>query len=452
MSVSSRALLLSSLCLLAATTGCSLLDFSSGSSGGKPSVTSFATTVVIGDSLSAGFQNGSLLDTQQPNGWASLVATQAKFKLDLPLIAPPGVPAVLELVSVGPPAVTKQASGTSSGRDDTGLQPYDLAVPGHKLNDLINAAPTAAPITQEDIITDLVLGFPLGNSKTQLDEAIDLKPTALFLWIGSNDALDADSSGSPSSMTDVATFTTQYTQLLTTLRAKTKATLIVANIPDITAIPYLTPADTVIAEFAAATGLSTAQAGTALGIQSGDLVNATGLGQAQNAADALKNGKTPTPLSDSGFLNAAEITQIQATIGQYNAVIQTQVSAVGGTLVDMHAFFQNLDLNGVTLNGYKATTGFLGGLFSLDGDHPTNTGYALIANQFIDTMNASLKTTIADVDAAAIAKTDPLFGPNIKPSGSSISIPLAAARRTDKLIRAARNRPCRACLNLQSSP
>ena len=49
----------------------------------------FKTTVFIGDSLTAGYQNGSLLDTQQPNGYANLVAQQAKFSLALPLIAPP---------------------------------------------------------------------------------------------------------------------------------------------------------------------------------------------------------------------------------------------------------------------------------------------------------------------------------------------------------------------------
>jgi len=38
--------------------------------------------VVVGDSLSAGFQSDSLLDTAQPHGWASLVAAQA----DEPLI------------------------------------------------------------------------------------------------------------------------------------------------------------------------------------------------------------------------------------------------------------------------------------------------------------------------------------------------------------------------------
>src|SRR5712691_7987587 len=48
--------------------------------------------VVVGDSLSAGFQNGSLLDSQQPHGYASLVAKQARVDLPLPLIAAPGIP------------------------------------------------------------------------------------------------------------------------------------------------------------------------------------------------------------------------------------------------------------------------------------------------------------------------------------------------------------------------
>ena len=104
----------------------------------------FATTVFIGDSLTAGFQNGSLLDSQQPNGYASLIAKQAGFKLALPLIAPPGARG-LQLVSVGPPPVIQQASGTSTGRDDLTVQATDLAVPGHLLTDLINRKPDLVP-------------------------------------------------------------------------------------------------------------------------------------------------------------------------------------------------------------------------------------------------------------------------------------------------------------------
>jgi lysophospholipase L1-like esterase len=418
---------------LAGLGGCGIFNNSTNSVSPTSSAPNFATTVVIGDSLSAGFQNGSLLDTQQPNGWASLVAKQAKFQLALPLIAPPGAPAVLKLVSVGPPPVIQQDSGISTGRDNPTTQPYDLAVPGHLLNDVISTAPALVPTSGEEIITNLVLGFPVGNAKSQMDEAIALKPTAIFLWAGNDDALKADESGVPSSMTPVPNFTQQFTQLLSTLHSKSKAALIVANIPDVTAIPYLTPAATVIGTVATQTGLSPAQAAADLGLSAGDLVNATGQSQMQTAIDQITKGQTVTPLTDAGFLTPSEITQIQATVDQYNSAISQQVSAAGGVLVDIHSYFQTLQ-SGITINNYKATTAFLGGIFSLDGTHPTNTGYALIANQYIDALNKSRKTNINEVDVSAVASADPLFGPNIKPSTASFSIPLNAARRIDTLV------------------
>jgi lysophospholipase L1-like esterase len=431
------------LACLTAAVGCGFFNGGGNNSGGSSTTPSFATTVVIGDSLSAGFQNGSLLDTQQPNGWASLVAKQANFSLTLPLMAPPGLPAVLQLTSLGPPPVVTQESGISTGRDDATVQATDLAVPGHLLNDLINTTPIAVPTTGEDIITGLILGLPVGDTKSQMNEAIALKPTALFVWIGSNDALLADDSGMPASMTPVATFTQEFTQLMTTLHSQTSATLIVGNIPDVTSVPYLTPAATLIAEVSTETGQPVAQVATELGIQAGDLVNATGLSQAQAAVKAIQQAQTPVPLTDAGFLDATEIAAVQSTITQYNTVISQQVTAVGGLVVDIHTFIQNLVQNGITLNNYPATTAFLGGLFSLDGVHPTNTGYALIANQFIDTMNTNLKTTIPDVDVSAVATADPLFGPNIKPAGAVVSIPLKAALQAGRMIAGERRRSSR---------
>ncbi len=393
----------------------------------------FSNTVFIGDSLSAGFQNGSLLDTQQPNGWASLFAQQAKAPIMLPLIAAPGVPAVMELVSVGPPPVTKTQSGVSSGRDNSSVQPTDLAVPGHHLHDLINAGPTALPTAEEDIITTLVLGFPLGNTNTQVGEAIALKPTTLFVWIGSNDALVADDTGKPASMTPIASFTSDFTQLMTTLHTGTSARLIVANLPDVTAIPYLTPSTMILSETSAQTGVPAAQLGTALGLAAGDLVTSQGLSEVKQAVSDIKNGKTPTPLDDAGVLTAAEVQQVQALEDQYNQVIAQQAAAVGATLVDIHAFFQSLNA-GKTINDVQATTAYLGGFFGLDGIHPTNTGYALVANAFIDGLNSSLKTTLADVDVNAIASTDPYFGTNIKPTGSVAHIPVEAAKRAGLIL------------------
>jgi lysophospholipase L1-like esterase len=355
----------------------------------------------------------------------------------LPLIAPPGAPAVLQLVSLGPPPVTKQAPGISPGRDNPSQQPYDVAVPGHSLDDIINRVPVLVPSSDEDVITSAVLALPLGGNRSQMNLAIQLKPTALFIWAGSNDALVADIAGTPAVMTPASAFSQDFQQLITTLHTRTKATLIVANVPDVTLVPYLTPATVILAEISAASGLPQAVVSALLGIQPGDLVNATGLAQVESAVAALQHGQMPAPLTDADFLSAAEVAQVQSTVNQYNAAIAQQVSAAGGILVDIHAFFQNAAQNGVTISGFPASTAFLGGLFSLDGIHPTNTAYALIANQYIATINAALKTNIPPVDVSSIAASDPLFPPNIKAGGSTVHISLEAARQIDKLIQGA---------------
>lgn len=398
-------------------------------------IADFSTTVFVGDSLTAGFQNGSLLDTQQPNGWASLVAQQAKFKITLPLIAPPGAPAVLKLVSFGPPPVVQQVSGTTTGRDNPTVQPTDLAVPGHTLHDLIYYGPTLGT-SPEDLITDLVLAFPLGNTNPQASEAVALRPTCLFVWIGNNDALIADDSGMPSTMTDINSFTTDFTALMQGLHANTNAILVVGNIPDVTQIPYLTPADTILADASTQSGLTIDQLSVIFGITSGDYVNATGLAEVQSDLQKLAASQPTTPLDDAGVLTAAEVTQVQAQIAAYNQVISTQASAVNGIVVDLHGLFASLQ-SGVTYNGYTATPTFLGGLFSLDGVHPTNTGYALVANKYIDTLNSSLGLTIPDIDVATVAASDPLFGPNIAIGAATARrhIPLEAARRATQFMR-----------------
>ncbi len=415
--------LVSAAMVMALATGCGILHQKTPHPTSGPN---FATTVFIGDSLTAGFQNGSLLDSQQPNGYANLIAKQAGFKVALPLIAPPGAPPVLQLVSVGPPPVVKQASGVTTGRDDVTVQATDLAVPGHLLTDLINRKPDLIPTNDEDLITNLVLGFPglaLGEQYSQLGWAEHLNPTTIFVWIGSNDALPAVDSGMPSSMTPPAQFATEFMQLMQALHTNTKASLIVANVPDVTQLADLTPGSAVLAEYSQSSGIPVAQLSAELGIQATDLVNATGISE----IEAILAGKQSGPVGDSGFLSPAEIATVQQTIQQYNAAITQQVGAVNGTLVDTNAALTQLRNSPPTINGYTPSFAFLGGFFSLDGVHPTNTGYALLANIFIDRMNAALGTKIAHVNVDAIAAADPLFPPNLPKSAQLRRIPLSAA-------------------------
>lgn len=149
--------------------------------------------VVVGDSLSAGHQNSCLIATQQVNGYASLVAERAATELPLPLIGAPGAPPCLTLVDPGPPPVVVRISGGFGSRLDPTVRPFNLSVPGARVVDALNPMP--------DNSFHGIFGFPLAEMaalvvqghpdlpKSQVDLAVDLAPTALFVWLGSNDVL-----------------------------------------------------------------------------------------------------------------------------------------------------------------------------------------------------------------------------------------------------------------------
>jgi len=376
----------------------------------------FSTTVFLGDSLTAGYQSSSLLDVAEVHGWAPLVATQASFPITQALIAYPGAPATLLLQSISPLVITS-APGITTGRDNPATQVTDLAVPGAYLNDIANTVPSAAPTTNQEIITELVLGFPglgYGEDNSQATFAIKASPTTIFIWAGNNDAIVADLTGTPTSMTSVADFTTQYTALIKQLTTQTNAHLVLANIPDVTLVPYLTPATLLLAEYSAGTGYPVAALSALFGITSGDLVTPEGMAE----ISAILAGTQTTTLSDAGVLTADEVATVQANVTGYNQVIAAQAKVANATLVDINALFTQIATNGLTINGYNGTASFLGGFFSLDGIHPTNTGYAVVANTFIDALNADAKTSIADIPLGPIAAADPLWPPNLVPNAS----------------------------------
>jgi lysophospholipase L1-like esterase len=354
--------------------------------------------VVVGDSLSAGYQNGSLLDSQQPHGYASLVAAQAGVPLPLPLIAAPGFPNVLTLVSAGPPPVIVPAPGASTGRDDFFLQPMNLAVPGQDVQDALTWRPNF-PI---DDLTDLELGFPglfAGISRSQVEWAENLAPTTIIVWLGSNDALKVIFTGDTSPLTPVAQFQESYAEVMNRLAA-TGATLVTANVPDVTVVPFLTSAEKVAAQI----GVPLNIIGPVLGIGPGDFLTP----DAFALIPAILANPASGPLPGNVVLDAGEVATIRSTIDQYNSFIALQAQAHGAALVDIHAFTNQLQQRGLVTNGQRLTTDFLGGLFSLDGIHPTNTGYGLFANEFIQALNTNFAAGIPPVVLEQVSQADPL--------------------------------------------
>ena len=176
--------------------------------------------VVVGDSLSAGVQNFSLLDTQQVHGYASVIAQQAGVNLTLPLIPLPGAPNVLQLTSLNPISIAP-ISGTLPAvpRDNPCSQATNLAVPGVTLQQGLTIAPTTAPPSPTNPVqawVDLVQGFPnplasaachtSGPALTQIQQAVALHPTAIIEYLGNNDALVPSLIGELSTLTPLASF------------------------------------------------------------------------------------------------------------------------------------------------------------------------------------------------------------------------------------------------------
>jgi hypothetical protein len=354
--------------------------------------------VVVGDSLSAGFQNGSLLASQQVHGYASLISEQAGVDLPLPEIADPGIPNVLTLVDPGPPPVIVVEPGISAGRIDPLVQPFNLAVPAARVSDALEARPDF-PI---DNLTDLILGLPglLGGvSLSQVEWAETLQPTTILVWIGNMDALGAAIEGDASVLTPLADFEASYAELLSRLAA-TRATLVVGNIPDVTAIAFLTPAEDV----AALVGLPLTVIGPPLGIEAGDFV----LPDAVPLIGPILAGQVAGPLPANLILDASEVALIQQAVAGFNRVIARYARINHAAVVDVHELLERARKRGLVVGRYRLTTDFLGGLFSLDGIHPTNTGYAILANEFIDVLNVRFNARIPAVNERAILRTDPL--------------------------------------------
>jgi len=351
--------------------------------------------VIVGDSLSAGFQNGSLLGTQQVHGYASLVARQAGVPLPLPEIAYPGIPSVLTLVDPGPPPLIVEASGVSTGRVDPLIQPLNLAVPGARVVDALDTRPDSG---FQDL-TDLVLGLPglLGGvSRSQVEWAEVLAPTTIFVWIGNVDALGAAIGGDASLLTPVADFEIAYAELMRRLTA-TGATIIVGNIPDVTAIAFLTSAE----DLAELIGAPLDVIGPVLGIGAGDYV-------LPDAVAVIATQGVTGPLPADLILDATEVAQIRRAVDRFNKVIEGQAKAHHAAVVDVHGLLEVAQKRGLVVGRQRLTTEFLGGLFSLDGIHPTNTGYAILANEFIDTLNRRFGARLPPVNEEEVLAADPL--------------------------------------------
>ncbi len=379
----------------------------------------FTRFVGVGDSLTAGFRDGALHASAQQSGFYALLAESMNAQVSLPLIAEPGIPTpdpvhgaglMIQIPGTCQVGAFTFATGQTTGRLDPITPATDVAIPGQNVGDALtvkwnievnNGVPNPASV---DTAEDFVLGFPyalapapVNTPRSQIETAVGLQPTFVSFWLGSNDALAAALAATvdDTTLTPVATFNANIdaaASAFTTANPGVKAVLF--NVPDVTVIPNLFSEK----DLEALSGLTAAQIKLLYGVKKSSYV----------PLSALPKVQLGQHLDKTEILTKKEIKKIRKAIAAYNKKLKAVADANGWAFVDVNAILNEYDRTGVDIPGVGTlTTAYLGGIFGLDGVHPSSTGHALIATAAVQAINATYGTTLQPPDVVAIASADP---------------------------------------------
>lgn len=391
----------------------------------------------------------------------------------LPLIHAPGLGSEIVVSAVAPPFAPTHSScdafnnsafdpsGWGSTRMNAGAPIADLGIPGATMHEAIaQAAPLTGPasppncgyvtipgdptsgglqalVNDESLMYYPVLGQfqrTLGAGKaTQLNAALSLKPQLTTVWLGANDLLKYIFSHGASPVTDTPQqLGADLTTIITSLQ-KNGSKVVVANLPDILGnpatneapVPQFFPQTKLSADLqglgvpAASAGAIAAYVSATYTKGNGGFLTESGFLSlvSQIKANATNPAFVPN-LDPNGPGSGAGALYIDATFAQqaialnagYNQAINQVVAGTGAALADVQTAFQGLGASGLPLApGVTLTLQFGGGIVSYDGLHPSNTGYAIIANLFIQAADTKYGLTIPPLSNAtigAIAQND----------------------------------------------
>jgi lysophospholipase L1-like esterase len=395
-------------------------------------------------------------------------------KSPLPLIKPPGIggllaptathifPAPVTSVCSAAQIAANQFSTALSLRMNPNLNPWDVGIPGQTVHEalfMVGAVGDCSvnPLTDPSSFVQLnslvngesqnfwpvLAGF--GQGVSQVGAAASLHAQVATVWLGSNDLLKVAFSGGSAPVTSPQSMHDDTVAIIKQLQGA-GSKVAVANLVDVmgaaTFIPqpaYQPTLQAYITGLLIAQGVNPVQAQAAAILYStayaAQETAQTGLGPngyftinalfktLQTAAAQIPASAVPkAPALTSGdFIADAVANNVKALNASYNVAIGQAATDTGAALVDIHKLFAQIaSAGGAPINPPKCCSlVYRGGLSSLDGLHPSNTGYALIANAFIDTLDAAYNLGIPDVNVGAVYATDP-YAPGNGVSGFSV--------------------------------
>jgi lysophospholipase L1-like esterase len=408
---------------------------------------------------------------EQANG-VDITTMSDPTKSPLPLLLPPGVGGLLAPTTSGfPYPVTNYCDAKQIPANNfstalslslnPNLNPWDVGVPGITMHEAlfmtgaigdctVNGANAPAQFVALNSLVNgesqnfwpVLAGF--GQGVTMVDAAVSLHAQVATVYLGSNDLLKVAFAGGAAPVAAPQSIHDDVKAIILKLQGA-GSKVAVANLVDVmgaaTFIPqpayqptlqaYITavlesPPNNLPAAVAVpiATQYSTAYAAqesaqVGLGSNGYFTINALFKTLQTAAAQIPAHAQPVAPaLSGGDFIAGALADNVKALNLAYSQAITAAVSETNAALVDTYKDFKAVQAaGGIPVNPPKCCSlAYRGGFFSLDGLHPSNTGYAILANEFIDALNAKYSLGIPDVSLGAVYASDP-YAP-----GSPVSV------------------------------
>lgn len=399
-----------------------------------PSQVNFSKYIAVGNSLTAGYADGGLYLSGQKNSFPNMLAEQMKRFGGGEFVTPyfseaqrngSGYIRLKALVNGQPVTETVtsdlairglNANGTPLYTRYTGTEINNLGVPGMRLD---MAYFPGIGTTLGNPFFERLLPEDASPATTYVDYATSKSHTFFSFALGNNDVLGyatngAYTDGATNTLTTLATFTQRYTDFIDKLTLNNQKG-VVATIPDVTETPFFNTVTTQLIE----QGMAAKTQGvytkiwirTATGVRQatkddlfGLTFNTDTLGKAVIYGNPLTAGYglvEQNPLHDKHVLDKDEVLEVKNIIIAYNKSIKSIAASKELAVADVYDFLLKVK-TGYNYNGITISNKFItGNAFSLDGIHLTPMGYAIMANIFVDAINAKYNTRLEKVDATA---------------------------------------------------
>lgn len=247
----------------------------------------FSKYVALGNSLTAGYRDNALYIDGQVESYPNMIATQMKlagggeFKQPLMMDNLGGIPSIgvgnkliLAMTQSGLSPVPASGTGTTTLANIYAQGPYqNMGVPGAKSFHLVADGYGNVQGVAVGKANPYFVRFASSPTTSVLKDAMAQKPTFFSLWIGNNDVLSYATSGGAgkdqtgnldpttyggNDITDPNVYASVINGILDGLKAAGASKGVIANIPNVTSIPFFTtvPHNPVPLDQASATALN----------------------------------------------------------------------------------------------------------------------------------------------------------------------------------------------------